>query len=67
MHDQTFKIKIDKTSTFTCVLNQGGTPVNISFPDKDSSLPVVELKLLVYCDMEDIIKLKKAEFIKLII
>lgn len=66
IHDQAFKLQIDQKK-FECVLNQGGTPIAMIFPDAQASPPIVSMKLLVYCDMEDILEIKKSEVIKLII
>lgn len=66
IHDQAFKIHVDEEN-FDCVLNQGGTPIAMIFPDAQASPPIISMKLMVYCSVEDILKIKKAQIIKLVI
>jgi hypothetical protein len=65
IHDQAFEIKVDK-KTFSCAINQDANPVVLNFPDAESSPPVVTIKLLIYCDVEEILSIRKNK-LKLII
>lgn len=60
IHDASFNI-LFSGKTISCVLNQGGTPISLIFPDKDASPPIVSMKLLVYCSLEEILEIKQAK------
>lgn len=66
IHDSTFILK-SKSKEWQCVLNQGLTPITMAFPDKESSGPIVQMKLGVWCDLEDVALIKRTEQLKLII
>jgi hypothetical protein len=66
IHGNAFKINVDNKE-FSCVLNQGGTPIAMIFPDKEASPPIVSMKLLVYCDLDEILEIKKANKLRLLI
>ena len=66
VHDENFGFKVNN-KVFGCVLNQGGTPITLSFPDKETSPTIATIKLQVYCDIEEIITIKKSEKLSLII
>lgn len=59
IHDSAFNISYDNNES-SCVLNQGGTPISLIFPDAEASPPIVSMKLLVYCSMEEVLKIKQA-------
>lgn len=67
IHDSSFNISVDNQESYSCVLNQGGTPISLIFPDRDASPPIVSMKLLVYCSLEEILFIKKAKKLTLVL
>ena len=66
IHDETFSLKVGKEQ-FECVLGQDGNPVKLNFPSASSSPPIVIMTLSVFCDLDDILTIKKSNNLTIII
>lgn len=64
MHDSTFGLEVGE-EIFECTLNQDMNPIKLNFPDIETSPALVFASLQVYCDLDDILKIKKSNKLKL--